>query len=99
MPLETPLPQELGLSEESKLEATRLLEAIVRNWPVLKNTSPDGLRSGFIQRAGLLSWSEDRASWVLRVERLGQDLLLEKVPWSYSVIKLPWMERILTVEW
>jgi hypothetical protein len=97
--LETPIPKDFDLTEEEKIEATRLLEAIVRNWPVLKNTSPDGLRSGFIKRAGLLSWSEDRASWVLRVERLGQDLLLEKVPWSYSVIKLPWMEEMLQVEW
>jgi len=97
--LETPIPKDFDLTEEEKNEATRLLEAIVRNWPVLKNTSPDGLRSGFIQRAGLLTWSENRASWVLRVERLGQDLLLEKLPWSYSVIKLPWMGEMVQVEW
>jgi len=99
LPLETPIPQDLDLSEEEKLEANRLLEAIVRNWPVLKKTSPDGLRSGFLQRAGLLSWSESRVSWVLQVERLGQDLLLEKVPWSYSVVKLPWMGAMVGVEW
>ncbi len=97
--LETPIPQDIDLSDEEKTEATRLLEAVIRNWSVLKNTSPDGLRSGFLSRSGLLSWSESRESWVLRVERLGQDLLLDKVPWSYSVIKLPWMGEMVQVEW
>jgi len=99
MKLETPVPQDFDLSDEEKHEASRLLEAIIRNWPVLKNTSPDGLRSAFLQRAGLLSWSESRQSWVLQVERLGQDLLLEKVPWSYSVVKLGWMGEMVQVEW
>ena len=99
MEIETPVPQEMDLSDEEKNEANKLLEAVIKNWSILKSTSPDGLRAGFLQRTGLLSWEVNRQSWVLRIERLGQDLLLEKVPWSYSVIKLPWMEKMLQVEW
>jgi len=99
MDIETPVPQLLDLSDEEKIEANKLLEAIIRNWPELKSTSPDGLRAGFLRRTGLLSWEVNRQAWLLRIERLGQDLLLDKVPWSYSVIKLPWMEKMVQVEW
>lgn len=99
LPLEEPIPLELALSEVEKTESLGLLKAAIQNWPVLKNTSPDGLRSGFLQRMGQLSRSQSHAQWVLRVERMGQDLLLERLPWSISVIKLPWMEAPMQVEW
>jgi len=97
--LEEPVPAELALSETEKNEGTDLLKAVIQNWPVLKNTSPDGLRGGFLQRMGHLSRSESQSAWLLRLERLGQDMLLERLPWSISVIKLPWMEEAVQVEW
>jgi hypothetical protein len=99
MGLEEPVPQDMALTDAEKTECVHLLEAAVRNWPALKNTSPDGLRNGFLQRAGLLTHKEESLSWLLQVERQGQDILLERLPWSISVIKLPWMEGMLTVEW
>lgn len=97
--IEDPVPLELALSEVEKRESHNLLQAAIHNWPVLKNTSPDGLRSGFLQRMGQLSHSQTQALWLLRVERMGQDLLLDRLPWSISVIKLPWMEAPMQVEW
>jgi len=97
--IEAPVPLKLYLREAEKTECTQLLEAVVRNWPALKNTGPDGLRSGFLQRMGQLSWSEGQSAWLLRVERVGQDLLLDRIPWSYSVVRLPWMEGMVMVEW
>jgi len=99
VPVDEPVPQELILPEAEKNECNQLLEAVIRNWPVLKNTRPDGLRGAFLQRQGLLFWSEERQSWQLRIERQGQDLLLDRLPWTYSVAKLEWMEHILLVEW
>ena len=99
MQVEEPVPQELRLTEDEKQECNNLLEAVIHNWPVLKNTSPDGLRSGFLQREGLLSQPEGGDNWLLRIDRLAQDLLLERIPWSYSVVKLPWMPWMLRVEW
>lgn len=99
LPLEEPVPLDVHLSEVEKNESVDLLKAVVQNWPVLKNTSPDGLRSGFLQRSGLLSHQENQSVWLLRPERMGQDLLLERLPWSISVIKLPWMAEAVQVEW
>jgi hypothetical protein len=37
--------------------------------------------------------------YVLHVERLAQDVLLAKLPWGFSTIKLPWMDRMMHVTW
>ncbi len=99
MDIETPVPAEIQLLEAEKTECNQLLEAVIRNWPVLKNTSPDGLRSGFLQRMGQLSRTESGMGWLLRPEKLGQDLLLDRLPWTYSVVRLPWMPSMVQVEW
>lgn len=99
LPVDEPVPLEIMLRETEKNECTNLLKAMIHNWPALKSTSPDGLRQAFLQRAGLLSWSEGRMAWLLRPERQAQDLLLERLPWGYSVIKLPWMPAMVQVEW
>lgn len=99
MAIEDPVPLELPLTEAEKGECRNLLEAVVRNWDVLKNTSADGLRAGFLQRTGQVLWQPDRHTWLLRVERQGQDILLDRLPWTYSVVKLPWMEALVQVEW
>lgn len=96
---EAPVPRDLALSDKEKAECHQLLEAVVRNWPALKNTSPDGLRNAFLQRQGLISWKEGRQAWLLRVERKAQDLLLDRIPWSYSVLKFKWMQQMILVEW
>ncbi len=99
IPLETPVPQELELSDLEKTEAESLLEAVVRNWPALKNTSIDGLRNGFVRRNGQVRWQDDRQAWVLQVERMAQDILLDRLPWTISVVRLPWMSGMVQVEW
>lgn len=99
IPLETPVPQELELTELEKSEAENLSEAVVRNWPALKNTSTDGLRNGFVRRNGQVRWQEDRQVWVLQVERMAQDILLDRLPWTISVVRLPWMNAMIQVTW
>lgn len=96
---EAPVPQDLGLPDKEKAECHQLLEAVIRNWPALKNTSPDGLRGAFLQRPGLISWKEGQQAWLLRLERKAQDLLLDRIPWSYSVLKFKWMQQMILVEW
>lgn len=81
--------QEIDLSES-------LLEAVIAQWPAMRNTSPDGLRGSFLLREGIL---EKQDHWKLRVERKGMDILLEKMPWSYSLIRLKWMGGMIYVEW
>lgn len=99
MALETAIPAEVILSDAEREEATALLEAVVRNWPALKNTSVDGLRQAFLQRTGQIVWQENRQCWLLQVEKQSHDLLLDRLPWTISVIRLPWMEGMVQVEW
>ena len=44
-PLKTPVEREVELTAAELNEADALLEAVIRHWEVLQNTSPDGLRS------------------------------------------------------
>jgi hypothetical protein len=64
---------------------------------VLRNTSPDGLRGTFLLRPGKVSLRND--DWLLQVEARTCDILLEQLPWGIGMIKLPWMEKMVWVEW
>lgn len=78
-------------------ECENLLTAAILNAPVLGEMSIEGFRTSLLMRKGALS-SRDGA-WLLRVERLDYDLVLERLPWTLSWIKLPWSEVPLAVEW
>lgn len=91
------LSRDLQVSELMRRETDSLLNSVISNWSALKNTSPGGLRNTYLQRPGLLTSGDDRS--VLQVERNAFDVLLEKLPWTISVIKLPWMPRRIEVEW
>ena len=97
LPLNTPIPKNSLLSDNIGVEALNLLNEVIKNWPALKNTSPDGLRNEFIQRNGKLI-QKDRG-YKLLVERKVQDILLDKLQWNISIVKLPWKDDLLFVEW
>jgi hypothetical protein len=98
LPLNTPLPADIGITPQEQDEAITLLEAVIRHWPALRNTSPDGLRGNFLNRLGKLSPYPD-GGWLLQVENQTHDLLLDQLPWSIAMLKLPWMPHLLRVEW
>ena len=97
VPLKTSVQKQSLLTDQIKNEANELLAEVVRHWAALKNTSADGLRQMFIQRDGKLFQEDDK--YKLIVERKAQDLLLERLSWNISVIKLPWISNILFTEW
>lgn len=86
-----------ALSEAEMEECEALLQAVVVNAPVLGNMQPDGLRGSFLLRKGVLR--PVAGAWELRVEKATHDVVLERFPWSWSVVKLPWLEGVLLVEW
>lgn len=90
-----PLNQEIAL--ESKQECEDLLEIVIGHWAILKNTSIEGLRETFLQRSGKISRVDK--GWKLTVERKTVDVLLDKLPWGLGIIKLPWMNEIMYVDW
>lgn len=85
------------LSEIEKEECHHLLETIIKNWPVLKKTSVKGLQQTFIQRDGMLS--KAGGIWSIQIERVSLDILLDRLNWSISNIKLPWNDYLIQVKW
>ena len=98
IPLETPVESACELSDVDIEESEGLLKAVIKHWEALRSTSCDGLRGTFLLRPGKVSLREDGA-WLLQVESRTCDILLDRLPWGYSPIKLPWMETLLWVEW
>ncbi len=97
IPLHQPIDRDIELSEEDKSEADDMLKAAIDNWGALGSTSPDGLRGNFLVRDGKLTRTD--AGWWLQVEAQSYDLLLDRLPWGINMVKLPWMEDMLLVEW
>ena len=97
LPFETPIPGYINLSETEAEEVENLLNSLLKNWKALKSTSIHGLRSTFIHRPGLLKKMEN--GWSLYIERETVDVLLDHLPWSISIIKLPWNEDPIYVVW
>ena len=87
----------LTLTAEEMDKADELLETVIQHWSILKNTSVDGFRNSFLQRNGRLG-NED-GGWQLFVKTKGFDILIESLPWSFSIIKFPWMKKPLFTQW
>lgn len=95
--LEEPVNTLIELSPGDLQVADNLLIAAIGEWEILKGTSVDGLREGFLQRNGKLFNRNGQLQ--LQVEASSIDVLLDQLPWNLSLVKLPWMEDILKVEW
>ncbi|WP_374145997.1 contractile injection system tape measure protein [Sphingomonas sp. 28-63-12] len=74
-----------------------LIGALIGNWPMLEGTSPAGLRETFLQREGRLLFGDDR--WTLQVQRKTVDVLVDQIPWGFSMIFHRWMPVPVHVTW
>lgn len=92
-----PISKEVQLTDSEKQLSEDLLKGVIQNWSILGNTSIEGLRTTFLMRAGILRKKEDFDQ--LHVESEAFDVLIDKIPWSYSTIKLPWMKKTMHVQW
>lgn len=75
-----------------------LIQSVIAQWGRLGNTSPDGLRSAFVQRGGVMDL-DDPTQPKLTVNKGAYDMLLDGLPWAFNVIALPWMPAPLHVDW
>ncbi|WP_420238192.1 contractile injection system tape measure protein [Telmatobacter bradus] len=92
-----PIRCDIELTQAEKDTADILLQTMIAHWTALGHTSPQGLRESFLQREGMLKFTND--AWQLQVESRTFDMLLDKLPWSYKVTRFPWMHAALYVEW
>jgi len=93
-----PICREIAINTQEQETIEGLMRGMIQNWKTIGNTSISGLRETFLRRKGKLQLKED-GMWYLTVEPGVFDMLLDSLPWSFSVIKHSWMERAVHVTW
>lgn len=97
MDLDQPVRAQVDLPEDTLTEADTLLTAANGYWEKAGKLTPDQFREAFLIREAKLM--PKGSGWDLKVDRHTIDILLEFLPWSFGTIKLPWMPRMLSVDW
>ena len=96
-PFNEPLPKRMELNQDELNTIDSLLETAKTNWSKMRNTSIRALQESFLNRAGFIEKTEWECT--LTVEERAYDILLDSIPWSYKLVRFPWMESILKVNW
>lgn len=97
LPLHTPLELEIAMSDSEIAVCESLLESVIQYWSAIGVSSLDGFRGNWLVRNGSLVQNGDH--WQLTVEKRVYDILLQHAPFSYSMIRLQWMEKAVHVNW
>ena len=97
MPLAMHLESGVELTDEEKNVSQSLLKGILQNWTKLNTSTIEALQLTFLQRVGDLSFDEDMIS--LKVEPKGVDALMESISWNIKMVKLPWMQKAIQINW
>jgi len=97
LPISSSVPMDIELKPAEKLLAKELIEVTMKRWKKGSSGSKESFRASFINRDGRLSMINEE--WHLKVDQRGYDVILQTLPWSYGMIKLPWMLKPLIVEW
>jgi hypothetical protein len=85
------------LSAHERAACSDLLQAVITQAPILRSMSTVGFQRTFLRRAGRLSTRD--GAWLLQAERETYDVVLDRFPWGWQWVKLPWMDAPLRVEW
>ena len=92
-----PVGRDFQVRDPERAMIESLLRTMVARWSALGRTSLAGLRETFLRRQGALA--QDDGAWRLAVEPRAFDMLLDRIPWGYGTLKLPWMAQVLHVDW
>jgi hypothetical protein len=91
------LPASIQPTPREEEVVSGLLLALIQNWGALGSTTTEGLQESFFQREGALRAQGE--AWRLQVEPRAFDLLIDRIPWSFNIIRFGWMDRVLHVDW
>lgn len=72
------------------------LELLIQEWGVLKSTSLITVRANFLSRRAYVLLQD--IELIVRMPSSVFDILLEQYPWNLSIIKLPWLPRIISLQ-
>lgn len=97
MQLREPVKNEIEISHDDIELIEQLLQAMIGHWDAIGSTSIEGFRGNWLIRDGLLIEYDDK--WELVIEKRAYDLLINQSPFTFSVIKYPWMTKPLYVQW
>lgn len=78
-------------------EGDVLLDAVLEQATALGAPDRARFRRTFLARRAALG--TEHGTWILQVERREEDVLLDRLSWSWSWVKLPWMPHPLRVTW
>lgn len=97
LPTAHPVAPSLAPSPGDLAQCDGLLAAVMGYWPAMKNSTGDALRQTFLQREGRLLHGPSK--WTLQVQRKTVDVLVDQLPWSFSLVYHRWMTDPLHVTW
>lgn len=97
LPLTEAISDTSSLSERERQAIDTLLASMMTQWKAIGNISIEGLRSTFLAREGHLV--KEERGWHLSVEPATFDMLLDRLPWSFTNCRFPWMPEPLVVSW
>lgn len=97
LPVQFPLTPDFPISDSEKMEINDMLESVCQYWKPLNGTSTAGLQQSFLRRKGIITF--DGGTWLIRVEGMTVDILMDDLPWEISTILFPWTEDLFVVDW
>lgn len=96
---DSPIPRRLDLTEEEIRVADSLIQSVKEMWEKVKHTSPQALRESFFQREATLAYQPEHEMWVTTVKERAYDVLIDSIPWSFKMIRFPWMDKRIQINW
>ncbi|MCC9064722.1 contractile injection system tape measure protein [Flavobacterium piscisymbiosum] len=91
------VPDTIEISPEDRSLIEGLINAAISYWSEIGDSSIDGFRGNWLVRDGILT--EFDKKWELRVDKRAYDMLISRSPFAFSIIKYPWMNKPLHVNW
>ncbi len=97
IPMHQTINRHIKLSRKHKTQAKNVIESVQHNWAPMRKSSAALLQNEFFQRPGKLVITD--SDYTLTIERKTQDILLDKLSWGIGLVKLPWHEKFMFVNW
>lgn len=83
-----------NLTATNEKECLFLLNSFIANWAALKNCTIEILQNHFLSKRGTIL--ETSETFEISLEKNPLDLLLNTIPFSCSIVKLPRLNHVIT---
>lgn len=97
VPINQTINRNITITKKEKEQVEKLLSAVNQNWGALQKGSHALLQNEFLQRMGKIE--KNSTGTTIEMERKAQDILLRKLSWGMGLIRLPWKEEFVYVNW